>query len=234
MSPLLTRPSQVLHQNRVVYTRETTRMWPGMKIPAVMQSWAFIISCVLLCFAGIQEFIAKRNRRRKAVQLGCKPAFKVPAWDPIFGIDFLIRGLNALRNRNLLDRYHTIYEDYGTTVNMKVLMMPEIQTIDPDNVQTVLSSGFADFGLGPRRQHFLGPLVGHGIFTTEGPAWKVFARFKTIPSVLRKTCINYLYDLALAATPPSKPHPEPIRQPPHVRKTYPQSPRTGTARQGDC
>ncbi|KFA81731.1 hypothetical protein S40288_05998 [Stachybotrys chartarum IBT 40288] len=44
-------------------------------------------------------------------------------------------------------------------------------TIDPENIEVVLSSSFTEYTLGLRAPTFE-PLLGHGIFTQDGPAWK--------------------------------------------------------------
>ncbi|KAL8769469.1 MAG: hypothetical protein Q9209_004530 [Squamulea sp. 1 TL-2023] len=43
--------------------------------------------------------------------------------------------------------------------------------LDPQNLEVVLSARFDDYGFGVRHGVFA-PLLGHGIFTQEGPAWK--------------------------------------------------------------
>ena len=43
--------------------------------------------------------------------------------------------------------------------------------LDPQNLEVVLASNFADYGFGVRDEVFA-PLLGTGIFTQEGPAWK--------------------------------------------------------------
>jgi cytochrome P450 len=45
-----------------------------------------------------------------------------------------------------------------------------ISTIEPQNIKTVLSLSFKDFGIA-QRKHTLGPLLGYGIFTTDGELW---------------------------------------------------------------
>ncbi len=40
-----------------------------------------------------------------------------------------------------------------------------INTIDIENIKTILASNFKDFGLGQRQDAF-GPMLGQGIFTT--------------------------------------------------------------------
>ena len=44
-------------------------------------------------------------------------------------------------------------------------------TTDPENIEAILSTHFEDYGLGSRRLAWL-PLLGEGIFTQDGPAWK--------------------------------------------------------------
>lgn len=44
-------------------------------------------------------------------------------------------------------------------------------TTDPENIKAILATNFKDFGLGKRLETF-GPLLGKGIFTSDGPAWE--------------------------------------------------------------
>jgi cytochrome P450 len=46
-----------------------------------------------------------------------------------------------------------------------------IATIEPENIKTMLSLKFKDFGLGEEKTAFV-PLLGYGIFTTDGGAWQ--------------------------------------------------------------
>ncbi|KAF8849555.1 putative cytochrome P450 alkane hydroxylase [Acephala macrosclerotiorum] len=144
-----------------------------METGTFTRSWALTIITLYFLYIVTKNLWTWRTNRRKAARLGCKPVQNpLPQWDPIFGFDMIVRGLRALRSHTILDQYHGIFQEHGNTIGMNVISQPIIQTIEPENVKTVLALGFSDFGLGPRRQHFLGPLVGHGIFITEGPAWK--------------------------------------------------------------
>lgn len=46
-----------------------------------------------------------------------------------------------------------------------------IVTCEPRNIQAVLATQFNDFEIGEQRAGEFGPLLGHGIFTTDGKAW---------------------------------------------------------------
>lgn len=47
-----------------------------------------------------------------------------------------------------------------------------VQTYEPANIQAMLATQFEDFGLGYRLQSW-SPLLGRGIFTTDGAEWFV-------------------------------------------------------------
>ncbi|TGO79402.1 hypothetical protein BELL_0034g00360 [Botrytis elliptica] len=46
-----------------------------------------------------------------------------------------------------------------------------ISTSDPQNMQAILATNFADFELGPSRSQNMFELLGNGIFTADGEAW---------------------------------------------------------------
>ena len=56
-------------------------------------------------------------------------------------------------------------------------------TMDPENIKAILATKFEDFGVGPRLD-FFGPLLGNGIFTSDGPHWERS----------RVSWLAYLYD----------------------------------------
>lgn len=44
-------------------------------------------------------------------------------------------------------------------------------TADPKNIQAILATQFKDFELGPFRRNLFGPVIGNGIFTSDGKEW---------------------------------------------------------------
>jgi len=56
---------------------------------------------------------------------------------------------------------------------MKLMLFGQAgyMTTDPKNIEAILSTRFEDFGLGSRREGLF-PLLGEGIFTQDGRAWK--------------------------------------------------------------
>jgi cytochrome P450 len=64
----------------------------------------------------------------------------------------------------------TWHQEYGKTFKVQ-LGRPRVITIEPKNVQTVLALKFKDFELGERNKA-LSPLLGQGIFASDGQVWE--------------------------------------------------------------
>jgi cytochrome P450 len=60
---------------------------------------------------------------------------------------------------------------HGLTFTTNTYLRTTINTCDPVLIQNVLSLQFRDFGMGPLRRNSAAPLLGGGIFTTDGDAW---------------------------------------------------------------
>ncbi|KAL9111302.1 MAG: hypothetical protein Q9227_004179 [Pyrenula ochraceoflavens] len=63
------------------------------------------------------------------------------------------------------------FRQTGYTLEQVFLRAQAFGTIDPANLEAILSSNFKDWGFGPRRNMTF-PLLGDGIFTQEGSPWK--------------------------------------------------------------
>ncbi|KAL4801770.1 cytochrome P450 [Aspergillus unguis] len=102
---------------------------------------------------------------------GCEPVHgKIPAIDPLFSLDRIYKMTQLAKQRILLKTNVERFEQLGNTHCGWRLTSPIILTIEPQNVKTVLSLKFNDYSMGDRLQTF-GPLLGHGIFTSDGEDW---------------------------------------------------------------
>jgi hypothetical protein len=71
------------------------------------------------------------------------------------------------------DMFLDVYGELGhsSTWTQYFLGADTIVTVDPKNIQAILATQFNDFALGKaRRRNFL-PMLGNGIFTSDGRAW---------------------------------------------------------------
>ncbi|KAL6713829.1 hypothetical protein ACLMJK_008323 [Lecanora helva] len=117
----------------------------------------------------------------------CQPAPRLKNGWP-WGIDRLLQIYIADKNSRLMELFLFHFQDVGNTLEQRFLGTPAFGTIEPRNLEAMFSSRFdgkepcknfdpdsanhqLDFGYGLRRQIF-SPLLGDGIFTQEGAAWK--------------------------------------------------------------
>ncbi len=82
-------------------------------------------------------------------------------------LDLLLEVNKADKARQILRFFVSVLERTGPTHEQLLLGSRSINTIDPENIEAILSTQFKDFGLGAREQNFR-PLLGHGIFTQNG------------------------------------------------------------------
>ncbi|KAL8679207.1 MAG: hypothetical protein Q9186_004504 [Xanthomendoza sp. 1 TL-2023] len=107
-----------------------------------------------------------------------------------FALDLVIDAFRAIAEKHALQWFVQIFERTGPTFEQNVLGIKGIDTVEPDNLESILSSNFAGkftclgmtislrstdpgvaYGLGARGPTFA-PLLGNGIFTQEAAPWK--------------------------------------------------------------
>ena len=57
------------------------------------------------------------------------------------------------------------------TAQIDILTRRFVSTVEPENLKCVLASDFRNYGLSKERKKLLRPLLGEGIFTTDGEEW---------------------------------------------------------------
>ncbi|KAL2047698.1 hypothetical protein N7G274_000740 [Stereocaulon virgatum] len=123
------------------------------------------------------ELTTGATRRAIIKEHGCKPIKSDPHYqyfpNNIFGYRSLIENLPAVKQHKFLELISSRHHRNGqATMHQKVLSTDMIQTIEPENLKTMLALNFKDWSLGRRRIDAFLPLLGHGIFTTDGAAWQ--------------------------------------------------------------
>ncbi|KAI9661298.1 MAG: hypothetical protein M1821_009625 [Bathelium mastoideum] len=133
---------------------------------------------VLLLYRILSIVITSRRHAARARNLGCQPPPK-HLKDDYLGIHGLRELSTAHADRRvpdqLFNRYKGMTLSEGRQVDTfatKTLFRSNIFTVDPKNIQAVLATQFQDFGLGQLRRENFFPLLGNGIFTTDGPGWE--------------------------------------------------------------
>ncbi|PKX96022.1 cytochrome P450 [Aspergillus novofumigatus IBT 16806] len=116
---------------------------------------------------SIKRFLIRRQFARKH---GCQPVARSFSKDPFLGLDTIPETIRALRQHKILERSVQLFRLYGNTFTVKELQKRAILTIEPENIKTILSLKFNDYGLSHRLEPFK-PLLGEGIFDTDGAHW---------------------------------------------------------------
>lgn len=117
-------------------------------------------------------FLLRRTllRRRTARRYGCQPVAHSLSWDPFLGLDILPTAVRAAREHRLLEFSCQNYRRFGNTLKGRELLINFIITIEPENIKSILSTNFKDYGVGFRLATFA-PLLGAGIFDSDGDHW---------------------------------------------------------------
>lgn len=140
-----------------------------------MDSKLIIIGVALTTFF-FYLFIHKLRKSQRlaaaAERLGCQP-LRILHYRLLGAVDLIYELFNADRQK-VLPQYlkERFARADATTFGHIFLDSKDIFTIDPRNLQAMLSTQFQDFCLGPTRRNSFVPFLGHGIFTEDGDAWE--------------------------------------------------------------
>ena len=121
-------------------------------------------------YATIVEHSRQRALRKAK---GCQPSKAWHPKDPILAIDFFLAWLKHQRASDLLPYLQNGLTTYETnTLRTQILRRYVFLTDDPDNVKAILSLDFNKWSIGAERIRNFERIIGTGIFTAEGTAWK--------------------------------------------------------------
>ena len=112
-----------------------------------------------------------------------------PQFEQILGLHHVFRIITALAHNDYVESMYKRFLNGNKTYSVTILGVKWIQTVEPANVRYILSTKFEDFDLGRKRSRAFLPLMGKGIFTTDGEDW---AHFRALlrPSFKRTQIAN--------------------------------------------
>ena len=145
---------------------------------------ALILSFQLLPGAAFLFFLYKlisslllyRKQRHQAYASGCLPPPLLKQKDNFLGFDTLADSFHAVQDQEYLKLSKQRFEETGKTFQFQQLGTTVINTIEPRNIQTILSKQFHDYSVANGRAGAWHPLLGQGILTVDGPAWNSYRR----------------------------------------------------------
>ena len=140
-------------------------------------------SILLGCLAGaaallfklVSLLVRRRRHNAEAAARGCEPVPSVSSRMDPFGLRRLISALKASREdrgpQHHMEVMDTVGEDIHT-IRARILDFTVLLTRDPENVKAMFTTQFQNFEIGSLRAENWEPLLGVGIFTLRGEAWR--------------------------------------------------------------
>ncbi|OAL29465.1 hypothetical protein AYO20_09202 [Fonsecaea nubica] len=135
-------------------------------------SLVIAVICVLALYVLHRVAEEQKNEEYSAIAdlHGCRPPPRLQNQRPL-GLDRLEQIFQANAESRLMELFLFHFRQTGNTLEQVFLGSKAFGTIDPANLEAILSSQFSDFSMGLRREITF-PMFGDGIFTQEGAAWK--------------------------------------------------------------
>ena len=141
----------------------------------LLSPFSFLLGLVVLVayklFSSIRE---KRRQHAEAARRGCSPCPVLPRKD-LLGITQFRESIRATRAERGPKYVAEKLDSMGKnihTIQVRVLDYDLNVTRDPENARACFSSQSNDFDIGVHRTQSWKPLLGVGIFTSQGEAWK--------------------------------------------------------------
>lgn len=133
----------------------------------------YLVAITLVLYSLYWQLTTGHRRRTIIKEKGCLPMKKYPTRDPFFGIDAMIEMLRRLKERRLLE----LHGDRLAEINSHSMTFPKLggkimMTTEPENLKTIQALNFKDWSIGSNRKRNFIPLLGVGIFTTDGAEWQ--------------------------------------------------------------
>lgn len=143
-------------------------------LPSLIQT--FLGSILFYALYHIHwELTVGSSRRAMIKKHGCKPMKEFPELNAfprnIVDIKTVRGNIKAAKEHRLMTHNRARFLKNGNNMRIRFFFTDLVQSIEPENIKTILALDFKKWGLGNRRKDAFVPLLGHGIFTTDGTAW---------------------------------------------------------------
>lgn len=140
-------------------------------------SWLLRTVAGLASVYGVYRLYLWLQRRAAHQQFiiahACKPTKDLRLGKYPFGIDFLSEELRTIKEHIALETYRQRFQDLDTTTfSVSYLHLRILMTCEPENIKSILATDFKSYSVGEERKKSLRPILGDGIFNSEGAAWQ--------------------------------------------------------------
>lgn len=131
----------------------------------------FALASVLVVFYFVSSILSNRRHAKRAEELGCQAPFRRQHRLPL-GLDFVRKLMQADKQQMLPNCLEEISREVGHSTWIQYTLTDDlIITNEPQNLKALLATQFTDFEIGPQRRGNFFPMLGNGIFTSDGKMW---------------------------------------------------------------
>lgn len=130
-----------------------------------------ILAGVSLLYIISAYAVNRSNLSQRVRRHGCYGCPQYKHNDIFFGSDYQKKTFDAAARGQRQAWIRDNFRQYGQTFEVNQWRKRMFLTCDPVNAQSILSTQFKNFGLGPSRAPSR-PWLGAGIFTSDGDVWK--------------------------------------------------------------
>ena len=152
-----------------------------------LPSLSTLLPCLVLAilFILFQITTSYTTCHGRSASKGCEspPAYAQKTF--LLGFDVVWNTVQAVRSKRFLQSILQSYRHTGKTFIKRILGSAIICTIEPQNLECVLSTHFKDYGITETRKHAFRPLLGQNILIAEGAEW-THARATLRPSFAKE------------------------------------------------
>ncbi|KAK8136875.1 n-alkane-inducible cytochrome P450 [Apiospora sp. TS-2023a] len=136
----------------------------------VVRITATTVAIALCTYVYIRWRNQKQVEHAIALQNNCKPVKPYVPYKWPLALDLVKRQYDILFSDHTFEGM-TPYFDLAGTCCIHLFGLTGYFTTEPDNIEAILCTNFEDYGLGTRRLASF-PLLGEGIFSQDGSAWR--------------------------------------------------------------
>ncbi|KAH7350949.1 n-alkane-inducible cytochrome P450 [Rhexocercosporidium sp. MPI-PUGE-AT-0058] len=145
--------------------------------------YIILITTIALARSYIQRYFKNRKEDSLGKQNRCELPHMLESNWPL-GIDLISKIIAAGQDKRVCKFFCKMVDGAGDTFSWFAIGLRCWATTNPENVEAILSTFANDFGHDVRRA-VVGSLIGDGIFTQDGAAWK-HSRALLRPQLLKK------------------------------------------------
>jgi cytochrome P450 len=127
----------------------------------------------IVLFATARIMYSNWIQSWEAGKLGAVPIRRVVGKWP-GNVDVLFSMMRSFKTSYLADPYLNLFQEYQcTTLNLRILWVDQIISMDRDHSKFVLTSGFDHFWRGNAQKERMETFLGDGIFNRDNETWKM-------------------------------------------------------------